>query len=307
MIACLKSRTDSPAGARQWLRFEYDHQGRRIRKRFETNGGSGWVLSSDTAFAYDGWNLVAELNASSSYARLRTYIWGLDLSTSEQGAGGVGGLLLVTDYEGTTTYHWPAYDGNGNVAALVAQADGSLSARYEYGPFGEAIRATGAMGKKNPIRFSTKYTDEQTGLLYYGYRYYNPTTGRWINRDPLGEPGFEALRGRKPNLLGDGFNLYGFVSNNPIGNTDFLGLANNRWNRGRCCNRSKEDHDAALFIADLEADDRIGMFPVDHHRPKVRVEVGQTHAIGVDLVRETRPCLGEIAAGPVQTAAGDIV
>jgi RHS repeat-associated protein len=101
----------------------------------------------------------------------------------------VGGLLLVTDYEGTTTYHWPAYDGNGNVAALVAQADGSLSARYEYGPFGEAIRATGVMGKKNPIRFSTKYTDDQTGLLYYGYRYYNPTTGRWISRDPIEERG----------------------------------------------------------------------------------------------------------------------
>jgi RHS repeat-associated protein len=179
--------TSTPAGARQWLRFEYDHQGRRIRKWFGTNSGSGWVLSSDTAFAYDGWNLVAELNAASSNTRLRIYLWGLDLSTSEQGAGGVGGLLLVTDYVGGTTHHWPAYDGNGNVAALVAQADGSASARYEYGPFGEAIRATGAMGKKNPIRFSTKYTDDQTGLLYYGYRYYNPTTGRWVSRDPLAD------------------------------------------------------------------------------------------------------------------------
>jgi RHS repeat-associated protein len=223
LIAMIRD-TDSPAGARQWLRFEYDHQGRRIRKWFGTNSGSGWVLSSDTAFAYDGWNLVAELNAASSNTRLRTYLWGLDLSTSEQGAGGVGGLLLVTDYEGTTTYHWPAYDGNGNVAALVAQTDGSLSARYEYGPFGEAIRATGAMGKKNPIRFSTKYTDDQTGLLYYGYRYYNPTTGRWINRDPLGESGFEALRLRIADLFGDGPNLYAFVGNNPVNTIDLFGL-----------------------------------------------------------------------------------
>jgi RHS repeat-associated protein len=201
--------TGTPAGARQWLRFEYDHQGRRVRKRFDTHNGSGWVLSSDTAFAYDGWNLVAELNAASSNARLRTYLWGLDLSTSEQGAGGVGGLLLVTDYEGGTTHHWPAFDGNGNVAALVAQADGSLSARYEYGPFGEAIRATGAMGKKNPIRFSTKYTDDQTGLLYYGYRYYNPTTGRWINRDPIGHDGSG--------------NLYEFCGGDPILRFDFDG------------------------------------------------------------------------------------
>jgi hypothetical protein len=98
---------------------------------------------------------------------------GLDLSESEQGAGGVGGLLLVTDYLGGTTHHWPAYDGNGNVAALVAEANGSLSARYEYGPFGETLRATGTMAKKNPLRFSTKYTDDQTGFLYYGYRFYN--------------------------------------------------------------------------------------------------------------------------------------
>jgi RHS repeat-associated protein len=209
LIAMIRD-TDSPAGARQRLIFEYDHQGRRVRKRFDTHNGSGWVLSSDTAFAYDGWNLVAELNAASSYARLRTYLWGFDLSGSEQGAGGVGGLLLVTDYDVTTTHHWPAYDGNGNVAALVAQADGSLSARYEYGPFGEAIRATGVMGKKNPIRFSTKYTDDQTGLLYYGYRYYNPATGRWINRDPIEEQG--------------GLNHYAFVKNHAVLEWDYCGL-----------------------------------------------------------------------------------
>jgi RHS repeat-associated protein len=228
LIAMIRD-TGTPAGARQWLRFEYDHQGRRIRKRFDTHNGSSWVLSSDTAFAYDGWNLVAELNAASSNARLRTYLWGLDLSGSEQGAGGVGGLLLVTDYEGTTTYHWPAYDGNGNVAALVAQADGSLSARYEYGPFGEAIRATGVMGKKNPIRFSTKFTDDQTGLLYYGYRYYNPTTGRWPNRDPIEEKG--------------GNNLYNFTANDPLDYIDtdgrFTGMKCSmcgRWYQGfhRC-------------------------------------------------------------------------
>jgi RHS repeat-associated protein len=206
----MKRDTDTPAGARQRLVFEYDHQGRRIRKQFYTHNGSSWVLSSDTAFAYDGWNLVGELNAASSNARLRTYLWGLDLSGSEQGAGGVGGLWLVIDYTSDTTYHWPAYDGNGNVAALVAQANGSLSARYEYGPFGEAIRATGPMARKNPFRFSTKYTDNETGLIYYGYRYYNPSTGRWMSRDPIGQKG--------------GMNLHAFLKNAPLSSTDYLGL-----------------------------------------------------------------------------------
>jgi len=86
-----------------------------------------------------------------------------------------------------------------------------VAARYEYGPFGELIRATGPMAKVNPFRFSTKYQDEETGLVYYGYRYYDPGTGRWLSRDPIDEAG--------------GLNLYGMVGNDPLNRIDFLGLA----------------------------------------------------------------------------------
>ena len=47
--------------------------------------------------------------------------------------------------------------------------DGAISAQYVYGPFGEVLRATGPMAKVNPFRFSTKYQDDETDLLYYGY------------------------------------------------------------------------------------------------------------------------------------------
>jgi RHS repeat-associated protein len=77
--------------------------------------------------------------------------------------------------------------GTGTWRRWYRGGNGALRARYEYGPFGETIRATGALAKKNPFRFSTKYTDNETGLLYYGYRYYDPVTGRWPNRDPIGE------------------------------------------------------------------------------------------------------------------------
>ena len=45
--------------------------------------------------------------------------------------------------------------------------------------FGELLRATGpmAMAKVNPFRFSTKYQDDETDLVYYGDRYYNASTG----------------------------------------------------------------------------------------------------------------------------------
>ena len=109
-----------------------------------------------------------------------------------QGAGGVGGLLAIGRFIQRT---FVAFDGNGNVAALVSATNGAAAAQYEYGPFGEVIRATGPMAKANPFRFSTKYQDDETDLLYYGYRYYNASTGRWLNRDPLEEGGgYNLLR-----------------------------------------------------------------------------------------------------------------
>ena len=208
--------TASPSGARQKLVFEYDHQGRRIRKTFSTYSG-GWQEQSDLIFLYDGWNLVGEFDANASNVKVRTYVWGTDLSGTTTGAGGVGGLLWLNNHQSTfegktlpTGVQYAAYDGNGNVAALVKATDGSVTARYDYGPFAEPIRASGPMAKANPIRFSTKYTDYQSGLVYYGYRYYGPTIGRWPSRDPIGEVGDE--------------NLYGFVENDPSDFVDFNGL-----------------------------------------------------------------------------------
>ena len=65
------------------------------------------------------------------------------------------------------------------------------------------------MAKANPFRFSTKFQDDETDLLYYGYRYYNPCTGRWLSRDPIGEKG--------------GLNVFAFVRNNPVCSRDILG------------------------------------------------------------------------------------
>jgi RHS repeat-associated protein len=55
--------------------------------------------------------------------------------------------------------------------------------------------------------------------------FYDPSLGRWLTRDPLGEPGFEAPRRRMGNALGDGPNSYAFVGQNPVSRLDALGLA----------------------------------------------------------------------------------
>lgn len=77
------------------------------------------------------------------------------------------------------------------------------------------------------------------------FAYYNPSTGRWLSRDPIGEPGFQALQivqgnsqvgpvpvarqssrwvSRSPIGENGGKNLYGFVSNSPVSLVDSLGL-----------------------------------------------------------------------------------
>ncbi len=61
------------------------------------------------------------------------------------------------------------------------------------GPFGELIRSSGPMATNNPLRFSAKFQDDETGLLYYGCRYFTASTGRWLSRDPIEERGGDFL------------------------------------------------------------------------------------------------------------------
>ena len=63
---------------------------------------------------------------------------------------------------------------------------GEIVGQYEYDPYGNTIKAEGQAAQENKIRFSTKEYDSSTGLYYYGYRYYDPVTGRWPSRDPIG-------------------------------------------------------------------------------------------------------------------------
>src|SRR5206468_3971551 len=107
------------------------------------------------------------------------------------------------------TYFY-AFDGNGNVTALVNAADASIAAQYENDAFGGVIRMTGLMAKANPFRFSTKFQDDESGLVYFGIRHYSSVTGRWLSRDPL-------------DIFG-GLNLLAAHRNNPMSFVDLVGL-----------------------------------------------------------------------------------
>jgi len=85
----------------------------------------------------------------------------------------------------------------------------------------------------NPFRFSTKYWDGETELSYYGFRYYSPGMGRWLNRDPIEEAG--------------GVNLYGFVGNDGVNQWDLLGL--------RSCEEIRRHHNVIENLLDRIIDD----------------------------------------------------
>jgi RHS repeat-associated protein len=201
-LIAVETRADLPESVpRTKVTYQYDHQSRRIGKTVHH------PLPATHSYIYDGWNLIAEATGSNT----THYVWGLDLSGSLQGAGGVGGLLAVV--KDSTTYH-PASDGNGNVCEYT-DASGTIAAHYEYSPFGETVIQSGDMADAFAFRFSTKYWEDEAKLYYYGYRFYAPHIGRWLNRDPIGERG--------------GANLFaGFFNNSVLvvdrkGNDNFWG------------------------------------------------------------------------------------
>jgi len=210
------------AASQKRLQFAYDYIGRRIQKIVATNNAGTWTNVSTNIFIYDGWNVIAQLNAANS-TLTQSYQWGLDLSVSVAGAGGVGGLVALNIVGAGVDF--PTFDGNGNVTALIGATAGTVAGNYEYAPFGNIIRATGSVADMNPFRFSTKFQDDESDLLYYGYRFYSSDFGRWINRDPVDELGFKlAVLPASSSMIVSDPNNYVFVINNPVEGFDGLGL-----------------------------------------------------------------------------------
>jgi RHS repeat-associated protein len=104
---------------------------------------------------------------------------------------------------------YPCYEPGENISDCV-DTNATVVAHRAYDPFRNALFSTGPMKKAFNFRLSSKYLDPETGLYYYGLRYYNPSLGRWLSRDPIGERG--------------GIPLYGFVGNSPTTRYDLLGL-----------------------------------------------------------------------------------
>jgi len=198
----------------------YDHSNRRMRKIVQRLSVSVapapsppietrvWNTVETHTFVWDANNIVLEkVEFANGTTRMFEYFWGLDKSGTEQGAGGVGGLLAMS-VDGV--FYIPCYDHNGNIVLYVSET-GVPAAQYVYDSYGNIVEMSGPLADVFSFGFSTKYHDREIGIIGYQQRFYRPDFGRWHNRDPIGEEG--------------GANLYAFCDNNAIVNCDKDGCA----------------------------------------------------------------------------------
>ena len=175
------------------LEFIYDALGRRVAKKLYQYDS----LSKHERYVYDGMKLLATYNAKSSFAKINSFLWqpfGLDVP-------------LIMTYN-STVYGY-LVDANKNVLGLFNPSKTRV-ATYLYGPFGQKLSESGTIAANNPLQFSSEQFDADLGLIYYNYRYYLPSIGKWLTKDPIGEQG--------------GWNLYAFCGNNATVLYDHLGF-----------------------------------------------------------------------------------
>ena len=154
--------------------FTYDPFGRRIRKR---------SASGTTVYAYDGDNVVQELNSAGSV-----------LADFTQGLG-IDEPLGLYQNTGVSYFH---ADGLGSITSLTSTS-GQLAASYVYDSFGNLTASSGSIA--NPFQYTAREVDSETGLYYLRARYYDPVSGRFLNEDPI--------------QFGGGVNFYSYASNDP--------------------------------------------------------------------------------------------
>jgi RHS repeat-associated protein len=203
--------------------FVYDGKMRRRIQRDYSWNGSSWTQTNETRFIYDGSVIIQHRDANN--LPTLTLTRGNDLSGSLQGAGGIGGILAMTESYAINPMHSYFHaDGNGNVTMLI-NANQSQVAKAEYDPFGGFLSLSGSKAGVNPYWFSSKPIHWQSGKYDFLYRWYAPSLQRWPNRDPLGEFGFATLLMLQsstlpPSLLliniPDLENLYNICANDPL-------------------------------------------------------------------------------------------
>ncbi|MFC1591885.1 RHS repeat-associated core domain-containing protein [Thermodesulfobacteriota bacterium] len=168
-------------------RYTYNALGQRVKKFLPQTGES-------VIFLYGlGGNLLSEIRSDGTSTN---YIY----LENER-------IARIDSSGSTDTCYYYHNDHLGTPIALTDQ-NGAVVWNAAYTPFGQALVTTAAV--KNNFRFPGQYYDEETGLHYNYFRYYDPVVGRYLRADPIG--------------LDGGINLFSYIANNPLGYADPYGL-----------------------------------------------------------------------------------
>jgi RHS repeat-associated protein len=230
------------------ISYEIDPLNRRIGKSINGTPVQQFIYQ-------DALNPVAELDGDGTITA--TFIYGAKANVPE---------LMVKN---GTTYRLIT-DQVGSVRLVVNADDGTIAQRIDYDSFGRVV-ADSNPGFQ-PFGFQGGLTDPLTGLVRFGARDYDPQTGRWRSKDPIGISG--------------GLNLYVFCGNNSVNFIDSSGLCEEKYSKEWWREKYREVTEW-FAVADLAP---IGNVPI----------IGQLAGEGVDILAYSLAggeLLGDFASG----------
>ncbi|WP_127585102.1 RHS repeat domain-containing protein [Paenibacillus koleovorans] len=232
-----------------WAEYSYDS----IGNRFESVGEYVGSLESG-AYSYDVWNQLTQVSGEQGITNfyygpdgLRTkkstpaetvrYVYnnnGKVIAEADAGntilANYVWGPDRVLSQKDSATgkHYYYLYNGHGDVIQIVDTA-GNIKNSYSYDEWGNVFPSRETV--RNPFLYAGEILDRETGLYYLRARYYDPSIGRFINKD--------TYEGQISNPLS--LNLYTYVENNPLTRVDptghtwgwALNLISKAYNTGR--------------------------------------------------------------------------
>jgi RHS repeat-associated protein len=183
------------------IKFTYDPSGKRLTKRIESKGKKPKVFR----FFYLGNTEIGSVDEKGAIIELKI--------PSNPNNPETPSIAIEIRKE----IYVPLYDLQGNIVCLLDPQKRKIMESYYYSAYGEeeivnaknTVIAESYVG--NPWRYRGKRIDQETALIYFGYRYYDPKVGRWISPDPAG--------------ILDGPNLYAYAHNNPMKYVDYFGLS----------------------------------------------------------------------------------
>ena len=144
--------------------FDYDYNGMRTVKTSP---------AGEIRYIYDDGSLLSEYGTEPAHTDIRTYTYGRE-------------LVSVTDLQvpqsDPSYVRYALQDSLGSMTAFTdAQGDADSTRRYD--AWGTITHQTGAADL--PVGYTGHYLDDETGLLYFGARYYDSSLGRFITQDPI--------------------------------------------------------------------------------------------------------------------------